>query len=44
MSQATFHYEQRRLENDLVALEPFDVRIPSYSSILLFKDIIEDSC
>jgi hypothetical protein len=29
MSKATFHYEQRRLENDLVALEPFDVGIIS---------------
>ena len=29
MSKATFHYEQRRLENGLVALEPFDVRIIS---------------
>jgi hypothetical protein len=27
MSGGTFHYEQRRLENDLVALEPFDVRV-----------------
>ena len=25
MSKATFHYMQQRLENDLVALEPFDV-------------------
>jgi len=24
MSEGVFHYEQRRLENDLVALEPFD--------------------
>lgn len=27
MSEGDFHYGQRRLENDLVALEPFDVRI-----------------
>jgi len=25
MSEGAFHYEQRRLENDLVALEVFDV-------------------
>lgn len=25
MSKETFHYEQQRLENDLIALEPFDV-------------------
>ena len=26
MSKGNFYYEQRQLENDLVALEPFDVR------------------
>jgi hypothetical protein len=25
MSKTTFHYDQRRLENHLVVLEPFDV-------------------
>jgi hypothetical protein len=27
MTKSTFCYEQQRLENDLVTLEPFDVRI-----------------
>jgi hypothetical protein len=34
MSEGAFHYEQRRLENDLVALEPFDVCVFSSSKTM----------
>ncbi|KAF2490833.1 acyl-CoA N-acyltransferase [Lophium mytilinum] len=36
MSQRAFHYEQKRLENDFVALEPFD---PAIHATRFVKDI-----
>jgi hypothetical protein len=39
---APFHYEQPRLENSLIALEPFDVRVYYYSQALPVKvDMIQ---
>lgn len=45
MSEGVFHYEQRRLENDLVALEPFDVGISfPWEAKLILTQAAKHSC
>jgi hypothetical protein len=35
MTEAPFHYKQRRLENERLVLEPFDVRILAYTERIM---------